>query len=120
MRRVVLILLLVALLPLRTWAADAMALHMAQRVHAGGVVDAAVTTVAHANCHEAQADATADGPASPDPCTTCAACQACFTVALVMPASQHIAQTLAHSPPHTGSAQFTSAWIALGQKPPIS
>jgi hypothetical protein len=50
----------------------------------------------------------------------CAACQACNTVALwpvtSSTASLAIPPALSHSP----AAQFASAIVALGQKPPIS
>ena len=127
MRRVLIILLLLALVPLRSWAADVMAIQMAGQTHA--TIDVltqqptpAETVAAHANCHEAQALSAAapETSTSLDPCTACAACQACFTVALIVPALDSAAQVLPHGLPQSAVAQFTSATIALGQKPPIS
>jgi hypothetical protein len=123
MRRVLIILLLLALVPLRAWAADAMAIQMAGQTHATTQAPtSAETAAAHAKCHEAQTPSAAapETSTSPDTCTACAACQACFTVALIVPALDSAAQALAHGLPQSAVAQFTSATIALGQKPPIS
>ena len=119
MRRVLIILLLLALVPLRSWAADVMAIQMAGQTHATTQAPSVATNV---NCHEAQALSAAapETSTSLDPCTACAACQACFTVALIVPALDSAAQVLPHGLPQSADAQFTSATIALGQKPPIS
>jgi Tfp pilus assembly protein PilX len=122
MRRVLLLLILIALLPLRAWAGDAMAIQMAaQAAHHSRLAVAAKAPLAHALCHEAQAEPTAPhtSPAQ-DHCETCASCQACFTVAITVPAMLSATQPLLHGLPHAGSAQFTSAILALGHKPPIS
>jgi len=117
MRRVLLLLILVALLPLRGWAGDAMAIQMATQAHSSRLAAAADAPPAHAKCHEMQAEPTS--PAQ-DHCETCASCQACFTVAITIPAMPSATQTLPHGLPQAASAQFTSAILALGHKPPIS
>lgn len=121
MRRVLLLLLLIALLPLRAWAGDAMAIQMAAQAHSHRMATMAEASAPHAKCHEMQAE-----PAAPhtsptqDHCETCASCQACFTVAITVPAMPSATQPLPHGQPQAASAQFTSAILALGQKPPIS
>lgn len=121
MRRLVLLLILIALVPLRAWSGDAMAIQMAAPAHTGSAKVAA-SPAAHTNCHETQAEP-APAPQTyntQDSCATCASCQACFTVALVMPAVQPATQALPHGLPEAASAEFTSAILALGHKPPIS
>lgn len=122
MRRVLLLLTLIALLPLRGWAGDAMAIQMAaQAAHSSHVAALADAPTAHAKCHDMQAEPAAQhtSPAQ-DPCETCASCQACFTVAITVPTALPATQALPHGLPQAGSAQFTSAVLALGHKPPIS
>ncbi|MDZ7920901.1 hypothetical protein [Rhodoferax sp.] len=122
MRRLVLLLILIALVPLRAWSGDAMAIQMAAQTQATGAGAAASDPAAHTNCHEMQAESapTPQTHKAPDSCATCASCQACFTVAVVMPAMQAATQALPHGLPHAASAEFTSAILALGHKPPIS
>ncbi len=122
MRRLVLLLILIALVPLRAWSGDAMAIQMAAPSHASSAKAAAGPPAAHSNCHETQAEP-APAPQThntQDSCATCASCQACFTVAMVMPAMQPATQALPHGLPEAASAEFTSAILALGHKPPIS
>jgi hypothetical protein len=135
--------LLIALLPLRGWVGDAMATRMAagqlqhqhqptqtaaQADHVHGAADAA-----HANQHEEAASETtlalhdcagqADegGSHSTDGhCETCAACQACHTVALSL-AAPDLMPVFSVSPlPRQAAAPFASADTALRKKPPIS
>jgi hypothetical protein len=139
--RLLFVILLIALMPLRSWAGDAMAIQMAGGALSGGpaavaplssvhddcpghhgpsasqtlAVDAAMVVVADAHAH---AETLADG--AQNHCGNCAFCQACFTVAL-MGLPGEIAPWMAHSnPPRAGLKSFTSAEIALGNKPPIS
>ena len=123
MRRLLMVLLLVALLPLRSWAGDAMAIQMA----ANEAKPAVTRMHQHAdlgNCHEMQAsaDTVAAMPESPTSghCATCAFCQACFTSALAMPVTTVDAQPLPYALPQLHSSSYTSAILALSQKPPIS
>lgn len=112
--RLLLVLILIALLPLRSWAGDVMAVRMS----------------AQTECHEAQQSVQAaphlqHRPAADDGkvghgCDTCASCQACFTVALELPAPPLRASTYAYGIPPWAVTAYTSACIAPDQKPPIS
>lgn len=129
---------LIALLPLRGWVGDAMATQMAagqvqhrqtQAAAQAEHVHEAVDT-AHAGHKEAapeialhdctgQADEgsshSADGH-----CETCAACQACHTVALSLAAPGPMPVFSAPTLPRPAADPFASADAALRQKPPIS
>lgn len=122
MRRLVLLLILIALVPLRAWSGDAMAIQMAAQAHVASAELAASPPAAHTSCHEMQAESAPTPPThnTPDPCATCASCQACFTVAVLVPATQSATQALPHGLPQAANAHFTSAVLALGHKPPIS
>ena len=50
---------------------------------------------------------------------SCQACQACHTVALSLAFNQAQPVLVSSSLPHLAAAQFASAEVALGQKPPI-
>lgn len=119
--RVWLLLVLIALVPLRTWAGDVMAIQMSAHTNITSAAAMEAPAAAHANCHEMQAEpeiaptSTAQGH-----CATCASCQACFTVGLATPPLQIAEQALPHHLPLAAIAQFTSAVLALGHKPPIS
>jgi membrane protease subunit (stomatin/prohibitin family) len=138
--RLFVIIVLMALLPLRGWAGDGMAIRMAIVMtssmagqHGGGPAQATASTqvaaehadcVEHANMATAQSAAAGDKaakPASPDHCSTCPTCQACFAVGLLVPTIELPAQL-----PHTSFlhdravAVFASADLAHSQKPPIS
>ena len=122
--RLFVILLLVALTAVRSWAGDVMAINMAIQTHPAAMVQAA----AHDDCpgsHTQHAAAVTPNTnsidtADSDHCAQCASCQACFTVALVTPVLMASAQPPRHATPHTFVTAFTSAVPALGQKPPIS
>jgi hypothetical protein len=136
--RLFVIIVLMALLPLRGWAGDGMAIRMASMAGHHGAASAqtlaaAQTPVAaaHADCVEhasmaaaqptVSGDKAAAGPVSPDHCSTCPTCQACFTVGLLVPTIELPAQL-----PRTAFQQdravavFASADLAHSQKPPIS
>ena len=133
--------LMIALLPLRGWAGDAMATQMASTaiaIETGAPRAheiAAKASFEHKNesveaskavpdCHEHLADSLAgqdqsETAANSDHCGTCQACQACHTVAL-SPSALKVSASF--TPPQlrpTRNAAFTSAAAALGQKPPI-
>jgi len=133
-----LLILMIALLPLRGWVSDAMATGMA----AAGAQQVATKAMA-ASLHEsveeanlllqtemAQATSAAADCAdhalggelhAPDAhCDSCSACQACHTVALSPEAAAVAAVFDLRTPPRAAVAQFASAEAALGQKPPIS
>ena len=141
--RHLLVILMIALLPLRGWAGDAMATGMAagqvaqmqQRQiatksiasyadvvsvkadfdHETAVLDA-VRTVA--DCAGHGAEDTDHGGGSH--CDTCSACQACHTVALAHAAHKVSSTFQAFALPQSAVDQFASADAALRQKPPIS
>lgn len=133
--RLFMIIVLMALLPLRGWAGDGMAIRMAnhhgeakaQSVIAATMSDKTTDQAAeHANCVEhatiaAAQDNGATPNVSPDHCSTCPTCQACFTVGLLVPNIELPAQL----PPTAfqldrAAAVFASADLAHSQKPPIS
>ena len=139
MRRLLLI-LMIALLPLRGWAGDAMATGMA----AGQVAQmqqrqiATESIATHADVvsvkadfdHETAvldavrtvADCTGHGADDTDgsQCDTCSACQACHSVALANSAPKLPSTFQAFALPQSAAYQFASADAALRQKPPIS
>ena len=118
--------LMIILLPLRGWAGDVMATHMAISTIAieKGAVKAPAAEVATPSaapdCHQelANQSSTADTP-SADPCSTCAACQACHTVALLLPRPNVAIGCAAPHMQSVTAAIFSSADVALGHKPPI-
>lgn len=132
--------LLIALLPLRGWVGDAMATQMAAGQLQHPAMQAAPQAAAHV--HEAMdaghtgheeaapeaalalhdcADPTTDGAghSADGHCDTCAACQACHTVALSLPASALLPVFSAPTLPRPAADLFASADAALRQKPPI-
>ena len=144
--RHLLLALMIALLPLRGWVGDAMATQMAaahaQHRQHGAADDAATKTIA-ASAHHMGAEShlgheemppeasmvmhdcagqTPDSaPQSSDTgCDSCAACQACHTVALSLAAPDHSPVFQGRSLLRPAPDQFASADAALGQKPPIS
>ena len=118
--------LLIALLPFRGWAGDTMATQMAagqlqhqqaqeaDSAHAG--LHAENAPALH-DCAEPSAD---DSHAAGGHCETCAACQACHTVALTPAAPGLTPHFSASTLPHPAADPFASADAALRQKPPIS
>lgn len=142
--RILLLALMIALLPLRGWVGDAMAMEMvASALHGGeNAIDFVAThadktrvearfeshpvPMDHADCPGHMAMATSsDNPAN-DPhqvhaadCATCAACQICHTVALT-PVAWHIGTyALPAVQPQASSHHFASAERVPGFKPPI-
>ena len=133
--------LLIALLPLRGWVGDAMATQMAAGQLQHQAMQASPQAAAHD--HEAMdaghaahedaapdaalalhdcADSPTDGAGHPTDghCDTCAACQACHTVALSLPAPAPVPVFSAPTLPRPAADMFASADAALRQKPPIS
>jgi hypothetical protein len=119
--------LLIALLPLRGWMGDAMATQMA----AGQLQHQPMQTVdsAHAEPHAENtpplhdcAGQDDDGSTQADGghCKTCAACQACHTVALSRAGPGLMPVLSAPGLPRTAADLFASADAALRKKPPIS
>lgn len=138
--RVVFFALMIALLPLRGWMGDAMATEMAlaQLQHTAEIMAShAQGTSAGADFyHEAGApEAVQEGPVAHDCaepasddafhagntyCGSCAACQACHTLALLPMATDLNALVSERTLPRAASTPFASAEAALDQKPPIS
>jgi hypothetical protein len=138
--RHLLLVLMIALLPLRGWMGDAMATSMAagqlqqQQVATKNIATHVHETAAEGHFdHETtasealQAAHDCAGDAADETshvagahCETCAACQACHTVALSHTAPGLNPVVNALTLPHAAADQFASAEAALRQKPPIS
>jgi len=137
--RTLLLALMIALLPIRGWLGDAMAVEMVRHSlpDATAVAEEAspASMAAQAHCHEAMeaADSGMDtmahhagshddnGGADHQGCGTCTACQVCHTVALGggMPLVDTV-HSAPQAPPAARAARFASAEPAPGLKPPIS
>jgi hypothetical protein len=123
-----LLVLLVALLPLRGWVGEAMAGQMLQQQLA---IAAAVQAPAphhgakaHEDCMGHQAadatgDAAADSPNSPD-CPTCASCQVCSAVAIAPVTRGTPSAGFSQPPPASIERAHASAERVNAFKPPIS
>ena len=143
--RLMLIVLMMALAPLRGWAGDAMAITMvAQQIstmsmsHAqpaslpvsdARLPQAGAALVGHTDCmaHEAPTQVAvtphsdgASGDANMLHCPTCSFCQACSSPGLAAMASLFEPVRFAHAVPQSSGTLFTSAERAPGFKPPIS
>lgn len=138
--RHLLLILMIALLPLRGWTGDAMATGMAAgqmaQILQGQIATESVAVHAHAASEEAHfdqdvavqqaspmaADCAGHGADNGDAshCDTCSACQACHAVALAQSAPKALCTFQAFSLPRSAADQFASADAALRQKPPIS
>ncbi|MGJ7611767.1 MULTISPECIES: hypothetical protein [unclassified Variovorax] len=146
--RTLLLALMIALLPIRGWLGDAMAVEMVK--HSLPVAAAAsastATAATEAHCHEAmqagdhggmdmQTSAAADMPdpsahathdahdsagADHQGCGTCTACQVCHTVALGGMPLVDTVHGAPQAPPAAHASRFASAEPAQGLKPPIS
>lgn len=120
--RYLVIALMIVLLPLRGWAGDSMATQMAStavNIEAGAARTHEMSAVIDCAGHYAgkQADASESKSANGE---TCQACQACHTVALSSRTAGDSVMFGTPAPLLIAAAQFTSADLALGQKPPIS
>lgn len=123
------VILMIALLPLRTWAGDIMAIQMAAPTHAEQsttVSDTASSVhemqTVEADCpgHSASAAGGVSPDSSPDACSTCVTCQICHSVAIAVSVPDLLAQASFAQAPAFDTPHFTSAEPALSQKPPIS
>lgn len=119
-----LLLLMIALLPLRGWVGEALAGEMLQR-HAPPAVAVAPTHQQHAAAHEDCAGhehAQAQAPASQDhgDCPTCADCQACSAAVLVGLAGAPVAQRFTQPLPAAREPSHREAAPQSPFKPPIS
>jgi hypothetical protein len=147
MRRWLLI-LMVALLPLRGWVGDVMAMEMAagSMAHAGPSTQIAPNSIAnyqessgtqalfdsesvsqkhadcpgHAEAAGAETDASAAADSGHDGCSACTTCQVCHSVALAGVVEPPPSNALHFETPRTSETAFASALPARGDKPPIS
>ena len=130
--RLLFVILMMALLPLRGLAGDVMAIRMAvylpsdgaEVVVATSVAELVVAAASHADCI-GHADATVEqGPlpatGGSGHCSTCSSCQVCFSVALPVLPTMWSASPLPNAVPRIGNSAFFSAVSAPGLKPPIS
>jgi hypothetical protein len=117
--RLILTLLLIVLLPLRSWAGDAMAIQMAAQPATVIQSEAHAIPLASADTVDCAGHTDTAVESAPH-CSTCASCQVCFNLAIVPPVVQLHTETLRFSAPTPVRVRFASADIALGQKPPIS
>lgn len=139
--RLLLLALMIALLPLRGWVGDTMAMEMALR-HSFATKNVAGDTdttrakghldvnseVPHTQCLDhvsAAADVSVSASESQDhaahvQCTSCSDCQICHTVALTAATAAIADASLPHLLWSAGGMQFASAVPAPRLKPPIS
>jgi hypothetical protein len=128
MRRFFLI-FMIALLPLRGWAGEVMAMDMlathagaTEKVapHAHGIsAESTFDAEMQADCHEAAVAEPSDSTTSTH-CGSCPLCQMCHTVAAPAPFEALPTPWLPHAQPSTGPTRFASAPAAFALKPPIS
>ena len=143
--RQLLLILMIALLPMRGWVGDVMAMEMsaqklvaitlvannAHPTRATGQFNGENMPAAQGECAEHAGNAAihstsvADAASSADDatsghCNTCAVCEICHSVALHNAMASNPPDFIPHTLPSIGSTRFASALSALGQKPPIS
>ncbi len=117
--------LMIALLPLRGWVGDVMAMEQVSSTHAGAQATGSATHDGHdvQPCH-GHADVPLATSIQHDDnygdCAGCVACQICHSVALtgLVPLASTAAQTSA--PPQARTLAHASAERVRGFKPPIS
>jgi hypothetical protein len=141
--RTLLLALMIALLPIRGWLGDAMAVEMVRHsmpatssvsmataaateahcheaMEAGGGMDMAMSMMAdHAGSHDDTSSSSHSGT-DHQGCGTCTACQVCHTVALGGMPLIDIVHSAPQAPPAAHASRFASAEPAQGLKPPIS
>lgn len=126
--RVLILALMIALLPLRSWAGDVMAMELATQSLASGHAPAALAdchqghgeAAGHAPSHTAAPAAGTAGEAGSADCGTCTSCQICHSVALTAVLPQAVAPVLPAMAPQSSQPRYASAEPAPGFKPPIS
>lgn len=126
--RVLLLALMIALLPLRVWVGDAMAM---ERMSSALISVHAAETMSHERheaqpCHEHAGDAhtapagEGNNSHAGGDCSSCTVCQICHSVALTGLLPLITAAALPTAAPHTHAVLHASAERAPGFKPPIS
>jgi hypothetical protein len=112
--RILLLALMIALLPIRGWAGNAMAVQMvATGVNQGSVHCADTAENQLTDTQSVQA-------AEQGRCSTCTVCQVFQLVALAGEAPMPLLHPLQHHIPMPLSTAYTNATAAPGLKPPIS
>jgi hypothetical protein len=109
------ILLIIALLPLRGWAGDLMSVQMA----AGGLPAQVGAMPADCPMLSVQVDA-GDVSQAPTGPTGCASCDLCLPMAELASQQFGVITFAAHTAPAIDGVDFCSAATALAFKPPIS
>lgn len=119
MRRL-LILVMIVLLPLRSWAGDLMGVEMAARSTVSAMAGAMPPGCAmhHSQPSQAHTPEANVGHAHSDG-KTCASCGLCIPMAELAVARLEVTTFAMHTPPLMGSADFMSASLAPTVKPPI-
>ncbi len=118
--------LLIALLPLRGWMADAMSMEMAvqQLQQAQHTPDAKASMPA--DCPKQAGGAQAQTGSEPIPvsggipCHGCGSCELCLPMSLLALAALPLPLVMPQTAPPTAGERFASAERAPGFKPPIS
>ena len=112
--RTLVLMLLIALLPLRMWAAQDMGVQMAQQ-------QAGSAQLMPADCPMMAHAAAEDGAGGESPTSTahCLACQLCAGAACLPDLAIAPSQAPA-GPPATGTSRYLSAQLAPDLRPPIS
>ncbi len=120
MRRLLVILVMILLLPLRGWAGDVMGVQMAARGALAQVADDMPPGCPmHAQAGQVQAGDDADGTQVHGDMKNCASCGLCIPL-LALDVARLDAVTFArHLKPSMGFAGFVSASVAPTVKPPI-
>jgi len=129
--RLIVTLILIALLPLRSWTGDVMSVQMAgQAMHhaMAAPTPSSAPVQSNVNCHEMgepvaavlQQEVAQDNGSDGD-CDTCISCQVCSSVAAIEPAFKlDVIRKFPFAVPLQAASVYVSAELALGQKPPIS
>jgi hypothetical protein len=144
--RTLLLALMIALLPIRGWIGDAMAVEMVRHSLPATAAASADGAAAEAHCHDAMGamndmsamgaddavgtntamdmpghdNSPTAGSADHQGCGTCTACQVCHTVALGGLPLADTVHGVPQATPAARTARFASAEPAQGLKPPIS
>lgn len=143
--RTLLLALMIALLPIRGWLGDAMAVEMARHALPAAAAVSMASAATEAHCQDAMEAMDADdgmgmqmamsghptqdlqdhathdgGGADHQGCGTCTACQVCHTVALGGMPLVDTVHLVPQAPPAAHTERFASAEPAQGLKPPIS
>lgn len=115
-----LIIFMIVLLPLRSWAGDLMSVQMAT----SGMTGALVSNEMPADCPmlaaASSSQSTDDSTQLPAGMGCCASCELCTPLAELADISVSIVTFAAHAKPLLAGVEFISAPVAPSFKPPIS